>query len=247
MSAGLHALQIFINASCNITVGSTKPNLYFKGHKKKCHLMSHTNRISHMLYPRRLATSVHCNITKPEAQCYRGPKPAQPRVPLYYLPLLLPLFWAAIPVGRLSTSVRLKSLSILSKRPHLHFFCFFCLFIWPCLEVGTIPEPPGSWLPNLAIVSWLFILHIVMHGFPRCQIPVHQRFVPETHFLKRFAISPVDEDGMNFIPSLPTQKRRKNVSRLGLAVRHSAGKQKEVGSTPASAHLGTLDWAGLDP
>ena len=87
--------------------------------------MSHTNRVSHMLNPRGLATSVNCNITKPEAQCYQGSKPTQPSIPLYYLPLLLPLFWAAIPVGCLSTSVRLKSLSILSKRPHLQFFWFF--------------------------------------------------------------------------------------------------------------------------
>ena len=127
-------------------------------------LMSHTDRVSHLLNPRGLAISVYCNITKPEAQCYRGSKPAQPSVPLYYLPLLLPLFWAAIPVGRLSTSVRLKSLSILSKRPHLHFFCVFCLFLWSCLEVGTIPEPPGSWFPNLAIVSWFFQLHIGFQG-----------------------------------------------------------------------------------
>ena len=137
---------------------------------------------------------------------YRGSKPTEP---LRYLPLLPPLFLGSHSCQDVSTSVRLKSLSILYKTPHLHFFWVFCLFLWPCLEVGTILEPPGFWLPNLAIVSWLFILHFLTHGFRGagfCSVNGLYRkriYTISPVYFNRFAISPTDTDGMNFIPSMP--------------------------------------------
>ena len=78
------------------------------------------------------STSVHYNITILEAIAIGDPN--QP-----FLPLLLPLLRAQPFLSDVwSTSCDLNLTSILSKRPHLHSFCVFCLFLWSCLEVGAI-------------------------------------------------------------------------------------------------------------